>query len=144
VGGEAFVAWVDTGQGYIYSNRYTPSGGWEPAETLSTVLGLGTPTVRALAIDSDGNAICIFADGESYNPQEFQYRRYRVGQGWGDMVHLLETGMVGDSNNSLKAVYNSKGIGVMTWTEWAEDPRPDGSIDYPHFNFAEVAPPIAP
>jgi hypothetical protein len=138
-----FVGWVDTSQSHIYVNRYTPLNGWETAQTISTTVGLGTPQIDSLAVASNGNAICIFLDGESFALLPIKYRRYVVGQGWTDMTVLQHIGRLGNSNNSLIASYNANGQGIMSWSEVTTDF--DGTVyTFPTYAFLELAPNINP
>lgn len=138
-----FVGWVDTSQNYIYVNRYTPLNGWEPAQPVSTTVGLGTAQIDSLAVASSGNAICLFYDGESFALLPFKYRRYIVGQGWTDMTVLQHIGRMGNANNSLIAAYNADGQGIMSWNEVAT--FFDGMFyTFETYPFLELAPSINP
>ncbi|HLQ25353.1 MAG TPA: hypothetical protein VK138_05665, partial [Acidiferrobacterales bacterium] len=140
--GHTLVTWVDASQSYIYVNRYTPAGSWETAVAIST-LGLGTPEVLALALAADGNAICIFWDGESFPQLPFKYRRYVSDQGWTSMNTLQHAGRIGNPNSSLQAAYNENGQGIMAWKE--ETGIVIGSTSYSiSYNFMELAPSINP
>lgn len=140
--GHTLVTWVDASQSYIYVNRFTPAGSWETAVAIST-LGLGTPEVLALALAADGNAICIFWDGESFPQLPFKYRRYVSDQGWTSMNTLQHAGRIGNPNSSLQAAYNENGQGIMAWKE--ETGIVIGSTSYSiSYNFMELAPSINP
>jgi hypothetical protein len=138
--GATMIAWYDTQTYYVWINRYTPGGGWEPATVLSSVTGVGTPSVKSLALDDAGNAMCIFADGATWVAQEFEYRRYHAGQGWEPNVRMLDQARVGGSNGTLVAAYNADGAGIMTWQEATLIGRPDGGANTAFYNFLEVAP----
>ena len=141
--GHTLVTWVDTVQSHIYVNRFTPAGGWETAIAIGTTPGLGTPEVLALALATNGNAICIFAEGESFPQLPFKYRRYVAGLGWAPMNTLQHAGRVGNPNSSLQAAYNENGQGVMAWKE--ETGITIGGTFYSvSYNFMELAPSINP
>ena len=117
--------------------------GWETAQPVSTTGGLGTAQIDSLAVASNGNAICLFYDGESFALLPFKYRRYIVGQGWTDMTVLQHIGRLGESNNSLIAAYNANGQGMMSCSEVTTDF--DGTVyTFPTYAFLELAPNINP
>jgi hypothetical protein len=138
--GSAMVAWVDPQTSYIWVNRYTPAGGWEPPYLLNTVTGIGTPSVRSLALDTAGNAVCIFADGATDQQQEFEYRRYHAGQTWDAMVQMEDQERIGNANGGLTAAYNAAGTGIMSWQELTLIGKANGGGDTAMYNFMEFAP----
>jgi hypothetical protein len=141
--GHTLVTWVDTAQSHIYVNRFTPATGWETAVAIGTTPGLGTPEVLALALAANGNAICIFADGEKFPQLPFKYRRYVSGEGWAPTNTLQHAGRVGNPNSSLQAAYNENGQGVMAWKE--ETGITTGGTFYSvSYNFMELAPGVNP
>jgi len=137
-----FVAWADIQGQRPYASRFTPTGGWETGEVLSTAFGRGSSKVNAVAVADSGNAICIFVDAESFASKEFKYRRFLVGQGWGSMSTLNDPGLVGEPNESLRAAYNGNGQGVMAWQEASAVPDGSGGLISIGFNFMELAPSI--
>jgi hypothetical protein len=136
------VAWADTQGQRPYASRFTPSGGWETAKALSTAFGLGSSKVNAVAVADSGNAICIFADAESFAPKEFKYRRFLVGQGWSSMSTLNDPGLVGEPNEFLRAAYNESGRGVIAWQEASAVSDGNHGLIFTGFNFMELAPSI--
>jgi hypothetical protein len=141
--GDTLVTWVDTAQSYIYVNRFTPAGNWETAVAISSALGPGAPEVLALALAADGNAICIFWDGERFPQLPFKYRRYVAGLGWTSMNTLQDAGRLGNPNASLQAAYNENGRGIMAWNEETSITI-EGTLHSVSYNFMELAPSINP
>ncbi len=139
-----FVAWADQLGQRPYATRFTPAGGWETPQVLSTAFGLGSSEINAVAVADSGNAICLFVDAESFAAKEFKYRRYIVGQGWSPISALNDPGLVGEPNQFLRAAYNRSGQGVIAWQEGNDvSDGNHGSISV-GFNFMELAPIIDP
>jgi hypothetical protein len=139
-----FVAWADQGQQRPYATRFTPAGGWETPEVLSTAVGLGSSTINAVAVADSGNAICLFVDAESFPPKEFKHRRYVVGQGWSPISVLNDPGLVGEPNAYLTVSYNHSGRGVIAWNEASAVSDGNHGLISTSFNFMELAPSIDP
>ena len=139
-----FVAWADQGEQRPYATRFTPADGWETPEVLSTVFGLGSSTINAVAVTDSGDAICLFVDAESFPPKEFKHRRYVVGQGWSPISVLNDPGLVGEPNAYLTVSYNHSGQGVIGWQEASAVSDGNHGLISTSFNFIELAPSIDP
>jgi hypothetical protein len=139
-----FVAWADQLGQRPYATRFTPAGGWETPEVLSTVFGLGSSEINAVAMADSGNAICLFVDAETFAAKEFKYRRYIVGQGWSPISALNDPGLAGEPNGFLRAAYNGSGRGVMGWQEASAVSDGNHGLIFTGFNFMELAPSIDP
>ena len=139
-----FVAWADHLGLRPYATRFTPAGGWETPQVLSTVFGLGSSEINAVAVADSGNAICFFVDAESFAAKGFKYRRYIAGQGWSPRSVLNDPGLVGNPNGFLRVAYNGSGQGVIAWEEAGDVPDGNGGIFFVDFNFMELAPGIDP
>jgi len=89
--GTAVVVWAQTdGSSYeIWSNQYTPAGGWGAAAPIDGSRGVSTSGPQ-VAIDRDGNAVAVWDRSEAAavwdksvgTPSDIWASRYTPGTGW--------------------------------------------------------------
>jgi hypothetical protein len=79
--GNAVAVWV---QGNIWSNRWTPGGGWGTAERIEESASSASTFYPQVAIDASGNAVAVWAQG-SYEGNDFTiwWNRSTPSGGWG-------------------------------------------------------------
>lgn len=140
--GHIMVAW--TASNYTLVNRFSPASGWQDAEQMTSTFSLGTAHVSALALDSNGNAICIFAHATTLTEPIFKFRRYVVGAGWDPLTAITEPGTVGNPGSVLRASYNANGDGILAWFEGSSIPNEFGGLYFVSYGFMKLAPRIRP
>jgi hypothetical protein len=111
---------TDTG---IWSNRYTPSGGWGTPVLIENNRGnTGNPQV---AVDSNGNATAVWTQNDgpfSFDgPLGIWSNRYTPSGGWGTPV-LIESNRWSAASNPQVAV-DSNGHVTAVWQQWGEGDR---------------------
>lgn len=118
--GNALAVWYQTDgtRNNIWSNRFTPSGGWDTAELIETN-NAGSASGPRIAFDADGNAVAVWqqSDGTRNN---IWSNRFTPSGGWG-AAELIENDNVGSASipdvavdpagNALAVWYQSDG----TW-----------------------------
>jgi len=123
--GAALAVWVDDRvdtSGYYYdlwSSRYTPAGGWEPAERIDRESYVTTsPSIPGIAMDPSGNALVVWSKSTSQSTQQIWSNRYTVGQGWRDAEPIernnansaTDPQIEMDSTGNALAVFGEDGV----------------------------------
>jgi predicted enzyme related to lactoylglutathione lyase len=112
--GNAVAVWqhFDGANQNLWSNRYTPTGGWETPELLETLAG--TSAVPQVAVDPNGNAVAVWSqdDGTRFN---IWSNRYTPSGGW-ETAELLETDNAGDAFSPQVAT-DPSGNAVAVWDQ---------------------------
>lgn len=115
--GNAIVAWSQDVGGYdnIYTNRYTPTGGWG-TETLVANGNNGGARDPQIAIDANGNATLVWREYDGTRDSLYASRYTESTNSWGTEV-LLESGNNGHVRTPRIAIdHNGNAIAV-----WAQD-----------------------
>jgi hypothetical protein len=96
----------------IWSNRYTPTGGWGAAELIETLAG--ATAALQVAVDPSGNAVAVWSqdDGTRFN---IWSNRYTLSGGW-ETAELLETDAAGDAIGPQVAT-DPGGNAVAVWSQ---------------------------
>jgi hypothetical protein len=118
--GNVVVVWrqrVSSGMPYqIWSNRYLPSGGWDPAraERIGSAVP-GAEVQPQVAIDPKGNAIAVWAKfDEARGRFDVRSNRYELGT-WG-AARPVSTDNSGDASGP-QVVMDSNGNGIAVWEQ---------------------------
>jgi hypothetical protein len=110
--GNAFAVWHqhDGVRNNIWSNRYTPAGGWGIPQPIET--GPREAREPDIAVDASGNAIAVWlqSDGARYGAWA---NRYTNGSGWGT-AELIETAVSGVLSQPHISM-NGRGEAVALW-----------------------------
>jgi hypothetical protein len=119
VSGNALAVWHqwDGTRNNVWSNRYTAGMGWGMAELIETENVDNTGDAQ-IAIDADGNALVVFAQGNGTRI-DICSNRYTAGMGWG-MAELIETDnadSVGDPGRPQIAI-DANGNALAVWIQW--------------------------
>jgi hypothetical protein len=113
--GNAIAVWSqDDGTRFnIWTNRYTPSGGWGTAVLLESN-NAGSAGDPQIAFDANGNAIAVWqqSDGTRNN---IWANRYTSGTGWGT-PQLIETDNAGAAINPQIA-FDASGNAFAVWQQ---------------------------
>jgi len=113
--GNAVAVWqqADGERFNIWSNRYTPSGGWGEAEQIED--NTGNATRPEVAMDPSGNAIAVWQqyDGERDN---IWSNRYTPGVGWGTQTPI-ENDNAGPATSPQVAV-DANGNAIAVWQQY--------------------------
>jgi len=99
----------------IWSNRYTPSGGWGTAVPIEA--NLGNLSDLEVAVDFNGNATAVWSrapTASSPRVGDLWSNRYTPSGGWGTAVPI-ETNLRDASNPQLAT--NSQGRAVAVWVQ---------------------------
>jgi hypothetical protein len=107
--GNAVAVWSQ-GSG-VWSSRYSASGGWQPAELISTGQGSQRRHPR-VAVDPTGNATAVWIEG---NPYHVWGNRYTPGGGWGT-AFVVDAGM-GNVHEPAVAADDDGNVTVV-WAQW--------------------------
>ena len=114
--GNAVAVWqqADGERFNIWSNRYTPSGGWGEAEQIED--NTGNATRPEVAMDPSGNAIAVWQqyDGERDN---IWSNRYTATTGGWSTAELIETEDGGEASEPQVAMDRS-GNAVAVWSQF--------------------------
>jgi hypothetical protein len=123
--GNALVVWSQSDNGMygrynIWSNRYTPVGGWRTAEVIDpNDANTGNAEQPAIAIDANGNALSVWRQRYRGAFQVWA-SQYTPAGGWG--TASLIGPVAGDAGGTQVAM-NSHGNGVAAWTQADENGR---------------------
>ncbi|MFH1037821.1 MAG: right-handed parallel beta-helix repeat-containing protein [PVC group bacterium] len=111
---------------YVFANRYLPSIGWQGAEMVAAGVH-NLETIPDVAVDNQGNAICVFiADDELECPRVYAVL-YRTGEGWGEPV-ALDPGFGEESYSyGAQVAFDLSGYAVCTYAVYRE---PEGYRAY--------------
>jgi hypothetical protein len=126
--GNALVVWSQSDNGMygrynIWSNQYTPVGGWRTAEVIDlNDTNTGNAGSPAIAIDANGNALSVWRQRYRGAFQVWA-NQYTPSGGWG--TALLIGPVAGEAGGPQVAV-NSNGHGVAAWQQ--HDGNGRGSI----------------
>jgi hypothetical protein len=114
--GNAIAVWQqgDGARTNVWSNRYTPSGGWGVPELLEND-DSGDALAPQLAVDSSGNAFAVWSQSDATGLFNIWSNRYTMGVGWG-VPELLETNN-GNAAEPLVA-FDGKGNALAVWSQW--------------------------
>jgi hypothetical protein len=107
--GNAIALWSqwDGQRSGIWSNRYTPSNGWETAEVID-VGNTGNASNYTIAFDESGNALALWTQS---NGKTLVARRYTLAFGWGaPEVLALNAG-------GSQVAFDSTGAGIAIWNQ---------------------------
>ncbi len=117
VGGNAVAVWYqsDGTRNNIYSNRYTPSGGWGTATLIETD-NAGHAGDPDLAMDRDGNAIAVWH--QLGGPISIRANRYTPSGGWGTAAVIIGNAM---ATVSPQIAMDVGGNAVCVWQQWDGD-----------------------
>lgn len=117
VAGNAIAVWSQWNgiQITVWSNRYTPNEGWDSVQQIATHVGSETACHPKIAVDTAGNAIAMWDQG---NGTYSYYRtiwsnRYTPGLGWGEAQLLIETCY--NLSNVNDIVFDSAGNALAMW-----------------------------
>ena len=124
--GNAVAVWAHSdGARYdIWSNRYTPSGGWGGTATRIEPNDAGDALAPQLAVDTEGNAVVVWTqfDGMTF---DIWSNRYTPSSGWGTSKRIehedqgdASSPHIGvDANGNAVAVWaHSDGMTVDIWS----------------------------
>jgi hypothetical protein len=123
--GNAMVLWrEDDGAGplpkNLYSNYYTPTGGWEPEVLVET--GSGDIGQYQAALDINGNTLASWTQSDGTNINAYA-NHYVAGSGW-EGAELIEHDDFGDVLFYPPAiVLDDNGNGIVGWTQDDGTPR---------------------
>jgi len=112
--GNAVAVWSqsDATNRNIWSNRYTPTGGWGAAELIETLAG--TSAASQVAVDPNGNAVAVWQHFDGAD-QNLWSNRYTPTGGWG-AAELIETDSAGGVSAAQVAV-DPNGNAVAVWSQ---------------------------
>jgi hypothetical protein len=124
--GEAFAVWVQSflGAYNVWTNRYTPGGGWETAEMIGTTNGdagdLSKTSQPHVVVDADGAATAAWGDFTDPIVRRVVARRYDAPDGWADPA-LLDNGLstAGDPRLSVDPSANVMAVFAIGTNVWA-------------------------
>lgn len=114
--GNAIAVWSqdDGVRSNIWSNRYSPDGGWGTAQKIESV-DSGSTSSPQIAIDSSGNAITVWSqhDGTRY---DIWSNRYSPDNGWGiaQKIENLDTG----SASTPRIAIDRSGHALAVWSQY--------------------------
>jgi hypothetical protein len=112
--GNATAAWAHSGgtRFDIWSNRYTPSGGWDAA-TLIETNDTGEASEPQVAVDAQGNVVTVWqqSDGTRYDIWSNRY----TSAGWRG-AERIETEDEGNASNPQVAV-DAQGNAMAVWEQ---------------------------
>lgn len=116
--GNAVAVWQqhDGVRANLWASRYTPLGGWGTAELIEE---RDDPAqLGSVAMDSDGNAIAVWFQGESTpsNPLNIWANRFSPSAGWAD-AELIETNDAGQAGWPDLAI-DQNGNALAVWSQW--------------------------
>ena len=120
--GNVVVVWrqrLSSGLPYqIWSNRYTPSDGWDPEQAEPIGTGdTGDAVQPQVAVDPEGNAIAVWAEFD-VDDDRFNIRssRYEAGMDWG-AVETVESDDTGDAS-APQVVMDPNGNAIAVWEQF--------------------------
>ncbi len=113
--GNALAVWSqwDGTRTNIWSNRYTPSGGWSTAQLIEAN-DAGNAVDPQVAIDASGNALTVWYESDSTRDNIWA-NRYTPSGGWGT-AGLIETDNAGDALNPQLAI-DPSGKALAVWSQ---------------------------
>lgn len=126
--GTAFAVWEES-DGMItrvWSNRYTPVGGWETAEIIDAVSGSSPKVV----VDASGNAIALWTEGDGGVRLSLWGNRYTPTGGWGT-AELIEMDDAGSAGGVSRPVANPSGNVQVAWVQRENAPTRVWANRYP-------------
>jgi hypothetical protein len=102
-----------------YANRFTPGGGWEGAQAIST----GDVFYPKVALNADGNALAVWHELDLSLPLATSYsvwsNRYTNGVGWSSAGQIGSNGtLIGTFMPNLAAGPNGEAFAI--WTRGGE------------------------
>ena len=111
--GSGLAVWEqsDGARSDIWSNRYTPSGGWGTAERIEVEDGDAFDPQVALGASGNGLAVCEQSDGVR---SDIWSSRYTPTGGWGTAERIEATD--GDASNPQVAL-DASGNGLSVWEQ---------------------------
>lgn len=114
-GGDAVVVWsqVDGAVQGVHAARYTPAGGWEPAQVLDT--GTAYATNPQVAMDGSGNAIAVWRQYDGSRHRIYT-RRLAAGGSW-DATVQIESPAGSDAWEPFVA-QDASGRAIAIWLQW--------------------------
>ena len=127
--GNAIAVWTQygsSGDGAVWTSRFTPSAGWGTAGPVGTIAG--DAWAAGLAMDGEGNAVVVFSAPDEAEPgvevPSVWASRFTPTGAWADPVQL-ETGnaltypgsVAGSAAGSFVAIWHQSDAG--TWSIWA-------------------------
>lgn len=118
--GEAMAVWTynDRTIAGIQASRYVAGSGWSTPENINA--RIGNADTSQVAMDATGNAVVVWAEGDTNGWLSAWSNRYEIGSGWGT-AELLENDP-GDVSWLPKVVMNaSNGSAMAVWAQ-------DGSV----------------
>lgn len=113
--GNVTAIWRQSGgvQEGIWSNRYSPSGGWGTALLIEN--NEGSASGPDVAVDSNGNATAVWNQSDGVRDSIWS-NRYTPSGGWGTAL-LIETDDVGGAR-SPKVAVDANGNATVVWWQY--------------------------
>ncbi len=114
-GGRATAIWRERNPGdnnySVKASRLDPASGWSTPQTIeSDFTNINTNSELAVAMDTAGNAIAVWAQGNS-----LYQNRYVAGTGWGSATQADVNGVESSFNARIQLAMTPDGRAVTTW-----------------------------
>ncbi|MBW2380497.1 MAG: Ig-like domain-containing protein, partial [Deltaproteobacteria bacterium] len=102
---------------YVWSNRWTSSGGWGTAEPIETngADEYGFSQMAQVAVDVSGNAVAVWPQWDGTRHDVWS-NRWTTSGGWGT-AERIETDDTGSANQPKVAI-DAIGNAVTVWYQW--------------------------
>ena len=116
-GGGAVVVWST--MDHVWASTYSPAGAWGTPQPIEAPGG-GTASQAQVAMDSSGNALAVWSQGEA-GAGHIYGGRYTAGTGTWDAAAMIDTA-AGTAANPQLAMEPTSGRAVAVWEQ------PDGAV----------------
>lgn len=116
-GGGAVVVWST--MDHVWASTYSPAGGWGAPRSIEAPGG-GTASQAQVAMDSSGNALAVWSQGEA-GARHIYAGRYTAGTGTWDAAAMIDTA-AGTAASPQLAMEPTSGRAVAVWEQ------PDGAV----------------
>lgn len=121
--GNAMLMWKQfTSTQYdFWVSRFNSETGWSTPVNIETING--SPGEFDLAMDSQNNAVAVWAQIEVAGRFSIYANRYSVSSGWGTATLIENVGEVGRQDGSPRVVSLSGGDAEVVWMKTGTNPR---------------------
>jgi hypothetical protein len=114
-GGNAVAVWhqSDLTRSKIWSNRYTPTGGWGIAQRIDGIIPNDARSPR-VAVDPSGNALAVWVQSDN-TQNSIWANRYTPDGGW-EIAELIERDDAGAASPA-RVVIDPRGNALAVWVQ---------------------------
>jgi len=109
-GSALLLVYLSSQMGNLYSQTYTPQGGWQGIETIGAGLGYGT--MPAFAVNESGQAIGVWSDG-----LQIKASRYDANAGWSSATIISNAPYYTEQSKKAEVGIDNSGNAEAIWEQ---------------------------